>query len=656
MKASLVLGVTCAVLSILLPSAIGRTQSNNPAFDIVLRNGTILDGSGGRPYKADVGISSGAITAIGDLRSARAAIDLEVGGLYVAPGFINIHSHASVDGLPRAENMLTQGVTTEILNPDGFGSAHIAAQLARSAASGLALNIGAYIGFNAVWQAVIGVVDRRPTEDELNRMRRLVEVGLEQGAWGVSAGLDYVPARYASTDEIVSVVQVARKWRTNFPNHERLTQESNFSSRIGISETLAIARAAGLMPVITHVKAGRREGGTARDVVAMMTTATSSGLYTAADVYPYLAGQTGLGALLIPGWAQEGGRYEMLKRFEDPALRARIVTETERTLGARFGGAEAIYLPTTRQELVEVMQAQNVSAGEAIVRVLAQANVPAILRFGVESDVVTFLQHPTTSIACDCGATTRTLIHPRYYGTFPRVLGRYVREQKVLTWAEAIRKMTALPAATIGMVDRGFLAVGMAADVTVFDPNQIVDRATYENPAQLSEGVRHVIVNGRMALRDGEVTGQPGGRILARTGHMPSRPMSADVSCRVSARTRLSDAPRTSAQEATVELDVSQRASARRATGFFRFRDSKNSLMIEATEFGFVQVAERWATFSGRARSSPSGAELPFKVIVDQADPFQSGAATVRVNLEGFADAVVRLASDAVQVTPSTRR
>jgi N-acyl-D-amino-acid deacylase len=647
MRTPFVLGVTTwAVLSLLLPSALGQTPARTAAFDIVLRNGTILDGSGGPPYKADVGIARGAIMAIGNLRSARAPVDLDVRGLFVAPGFINIHSHASGYGLARAENMLTQGVATEILNPDGFGSVDLREQLARLASLGLAVNIGAYIGFNAVWQEVIGIVDRRPTDDDVNRMRGLVERGLEQGAWGVSAGLDYVPGRYASTDEVVSVVQVARKWRTNFPNHERFVAESNVGVRAGISETLAIARAAGLMPVITHVKAGRTEGNTAPALVAMMTDATSSGLYTAADVYPYLAGFGRPGALLLPGWAQEGGRADMLKRFADPALRARIIAETEQMLRARLGGADAVYLPRTRQELVDVMQAQNISAGEAIVRIVEQAEVAAIMRFGVESDLVAFLRNPTTSVACDCGASISASVHPRFYGTFPRVLGRYVREQKVLTWAEAIQKMTALPAATIGMVDRGVLAVGMAADVTVFDPNRVIDRATYENPAQFSEGIRHVVINGRMALRNGKVAGQPSGRVLARTVHMPSRPLSVGVSRSVSART----------QEATVELDVRQDANDRRATGVFRFRDAEKNLMIEATELGIVQVAERWASFSGRARVSPSGAERPFTVTVDQVDPFQSSTATVWVHLEGFPDATVALASDAVRIMPSELR
>src|SRR5262249_36880096 len=296
----------------------------------------------------------------------------------------------------------------------------------------------------------------------------LVNQGLENGAWGVSAGLDYVPARFATTDEVVRVVEVARTWRTNFPNHDRVTAETNFSGRAGISETLAIAQGAGLTPVITHVKSTGQELGTAKHIIAMMTTATTSGFYTAGDVYPYIAGQTRLHALLVPGWAQEGGRPAMVARFADPALRARIVAETEQTLRGRLGGPDAVYLPATRQQLVDIMRAENVSAGEAIVRITEKSEVSAILRFGVESDVITYLQHPTISVACDCGATASPFVHPRFYGTFPRVLGRYVREQKVLTWEDAVRKMTALPAATIGMVDRGLLAVGMAADVTVF--------------------------------------------------------------------------------------------------------------------------------------------------------------------------------------------
>ena len=633
-----------AALSLLAVVAVVHAQSRS--FDIIVRGGTILDGLGGTPYEADLGISTGAIAAIGDLRGAAAAVDLDARGLYVAPGFINIHSHASAPGLPRAANMLTQGVTTEIINPDGFGPADISTQMATLARPGLAVNIGAYIGFNAVWQAVMGTLNRRPTDDDVTGMRGLVERGLEHGAWGVSAGLDYVPGRYARTDEIIRVLGDLRKWRTNFPNHERLTEASNFSGEAGIAETLAIARAAGLMPVITHVKADRRKPEGAAAVIAMMTTATSGGLYTAADVYPYVAGQTFLSRLLIPAWAQEGGRADMLRRFADATTRARIVAETDRVLVARFGGPEAVYLPAVRRELVDVMRADGVGAGEAIVRLVEQRDPPAILRFGVERDVVAFLQHPPTSIACDCGAIPSGVpgVHPRFFGTYPRVLGRYVREQQALTWPQAIRKMTALPAATIGMVDRGILAVGMAADVTVFDPQRVIDRATYEDPAQPSEGIRHVVVNGRVALRAGQLTGERAGAVLVRTPHMPSRQAGMRGTRRVFVRAAASDARRTpgSVQELTVELDVQQDADGRHAKGVFRVREGGNGVAVEALELGILQVDNRWATFSGRARVTAAPQELPFRVVVDQDAPFRPGG-VVWVLVPGVYDATVPL-------------
>ena len=510
------------LLVAMLALALGDLSAQPPpAFDIILRHGTILDGSGLPRFRGDVAIANGFIARVGDLSKDRAAVEVDAAGLYVTPGFINIHSHASPSALPTAENMLTQGVTTEIINPDGGGSTDLLDQLGRASAAGLALNVGGYIGFNAAWSEVMGPAERRAGPDDIEKMRAIVGRGLESGAWGVSAGLDYKPAYYAPVEEVVRVVDVAAKWRTNFPNHDRLTPESKFSSRVGVGETIAIGEKAGLFPVVTHMKAQGVEQGTAGDLLAMMESATRRGAYTAADAYPYLAGQTGLGALMIPAWAQDGGRDAMLARFTDPGQRARIVAETEQAMNARFNGAEGVFLPATKQQLVDVMREMNVSAGEAVVRILEGGNVSAILRFGSEADLVKILKHPTTSIACDCGASTETRQHPRAFGSFPRVLGRYVREQKVLTWEDAIRKMTALPANTIGMVDRGLLAPGMAADVTVVDPSTVIDHATYEDAGQLSEGIRHVLVNSRFALREGKVTGEQGGRVLTRTAHAP---------------------------------------------------------------------------------------------------------------------------------------
>jgi N-acyl-D-amino-acid deacylase len=616
-------------------STLSAQQPSEPRFDLIIRHGTVFDGSGFGRYRADVAISNGFIARVGDLADARAATEIDASGLYVAPGFINIHSHASVDALPTAENMLTQGVTTEILNPDGGGGVDLTQQLARASAAGLALNIGAYIGFNSVWTQVMGPADRRASPEEIDRMRALVVKGLEAGAWGVSAGLDYKPAYYAQVEEVIRVVEPAGRWRTNFPNHDRLTPESNYSSKAGVAETIAIGEKSGLVPIVTHMKSQGLEQGRAGELLALMEQATKRGHYTAADAYPYLAGQTGLGALMVPAWAQDGGRDKMLERFKDPAQRARIAAETEQAMNARFGGPEGVFLPATKRQLVDVMREQQTAAGETVLRILEQGNTSAILRFGSEADLVKILQHSTTSIACDCGASTDTRQHPRAWGTFPRVLGHYVRETKALTWEEAIRKMTALPATTIGLVDRGYLAPGMAADVTVFDPVTVIDHATYDDAGQLSDGIRHVLINGRFALRDGKVTGEQGGRVLARTAHMPSRPMDTSVRVLDIDDLALTDLKRTGTRgEVRLAIDVGQSPWEPRPAGTFRLTDGGSTL--EAIALGVLQTAKGWVSLTARVRIRPSGEERSALVIIELADPFVDGRPrTVTITLDG---------------------
>ena len=508
--------------------------------------------------------------------------------------------------------MLTQGVTTEIVNADGSGPLDLDAQLAGAAARGLAVNLGANIGFNSAWSEVVGLADRRPSPDDVARMQRLVTAGLAAGAWGVSAGLDYKPAYFAQTEDVIKVVEVARTWRTAFTNHDRVTPESGFSSLAGMAETIAVGARTGVVPVITHMKVQGHEQGRADAILAQMREATDRGVYTAADVYPYLAGQTGLVAFTIPGWAQDGGREAMLKRFADPAQRARIVKEAETAMAARFGGPSGVYLPSLKRELTDVMRELQVPAGEAVVRLLEQGSPGIIARFGIEADLVRILQHPTASVACDCGAVEREAAHPRYYGTFPRVLGRYVREQQALTWEDAVRKMTGLPAATIGMVDRGRLAVGMAADVVVFDPATVIDHATFEAPMQPSVGIRHVLVNGRVALRDGAPTGERAGQPLRRSVHMPTRPMNA--------RGPLTAVRRVAAGDVAATIDVRQPTDAHRADGTFRLTQKASGVALEMTEFGQLQTAPAWASFTGRARLRPSEPERPVIVILDGDD------------------------------------
>ena len=635
-----------AAIVLLVQTLIGGQPSGaTDRLDIIVRNGTIVDGTGSAPYRGDVGIAGAHIARVGDLSRATAALEIDANGLYVAPGFINLHSHAAPAALASAENMLTQGVTMELLNSDGGGRSNLAEQLGEAAVNGLALNIGAYIGFNSAWTTVIGEADRRPTPDEITRMREILTANLEQGAWGVSAGLDYKPAYYATTEEVVEVVKAAAPYRTNFTNHDRVIPETKYSSRAGIAETIGIGSRAGLVPVITHMKVQGREQGSAAEALGLMRDATARGNYTAADAYPYLAGQTGLGALLVPAWAQDGGRDKMLERFRDPAARTRITAEVEEAMGARFGGPHGVFLPATRRELVDVMKEMDAPAGETVLRLLETENQGAILRFGTEADLIRILQHPSTSVACDCGASLPGRgSHPRNYGTYPRVLGHYVREKKALTWPAAIRKMTLLPAATIGMIDRGAVAVGMAADITVFDPATVIDRATYDEPALLSEGIRHVIVNGVVALADGRPTGERGGRVLTRSKSMPSRPAPAFGAERITARGELSADARPDVMRITIE--VSQDRSARSAKGTVKIVDSAGTTVLEARDFGIIQRHEGWASFTGRGLTHPAQEYRAFSVVVQRSDPWQRDrAASIAVNVDGGFQTAGRAAS-----------
>jgi len=614
-----------AVLGVLLAATtLTQAQTTTTQYDLIIRGGTVIDGSGSPGVAADVAIVRGHIARVGALAGQKAAAEIDATGLYVTPGFINIHSHATPEGLQRAENMLAQGVTTEIINADGGGPTDLDNQLHRLRIAGLAVNVGANIGFNAIWASVMGPNDRRPTPEDVQKMRSLVLRGLEQGAYGVSAGLDYKPGYYASAEEVGRVVDVARPWRTSFPNHDRLTPESNYSSRVGVAETIAIAGRSGLVPIVTHMKAQGREQGSAPALLKMMDEATAKGTYTAADVYPYLAGQSGLAALMIPGWALDGGRDAMLERFANPEDRARIVKDAESAMQARFGGPEGVYATGHKKELVDAMKEFGVtSPGEALVRLLEQQDGGAILRFGVESDLVAFLTHPSTSVACDCGAVVPgNASHPRFYGSFPRVLGRYVREQKSLTWEEAIRKMTSLPAATIGLVNRGVIATGMAADIAIFDPATVIDRATFEAPTAMPEGVRHVLVNGKVAWRDGAPTGDRSGAVLLRGPHEPSRAASTGIERKVSGRTQ--------ASEVDVNLSIEQAPGGRGARGRFRFLDRTSKTTIEMVEPGLLQVAPGWAAVTGRGKIGND--ERAFTVIVERADPLdERGSSTITI-------------------------
>lgn len=611
-----------AVLVFLSAARVVSAQPTPATYDIILRGGTIVDGTGAARYRADVAVTGGSIVRVGDLSKARARNDIDVRGLMVAPGFINIHSHAFPSVLPTAENMLTQGVTSELLNADGAGPLDIGAQLDGYAAQGLAVNIAASAGFNSVWASVMGSSDTRPTPAQIEKMRGLILANLERGAFGVSAGLDYKPAYFATVPEVIDVLSPTRPWRTFFPNHDRLAPETGFSSRKGMEETMAIGDGTGLVPVFTHMKVQGHEQGTATAVLDMMRNATVAGRWVAADVYPYLAGQTSLAALIIPGWAQDGGIARMRERFADSTLRRRIVVEADQAIAARFNGAQSILLNVTGRRLSDIMRQQGAKTpGEAVVNILETESPSAILSFGAEADLIKILQYPDAVIACDCGAWLETRAHPRGFGTFPRILGHYVRETRTLTWEQAVRKMSGLPASLIGLVDRGLIAPGMAADIAVFDTATVIDRATYEVPNAKSEGIRVVLVNGVVALRDGAVTGGRGGVAMRRTGMMPSRQLRVATGRRITASGIVQQKGVMAAKSITV--DIRQPTGARSARGTLRLVTAQGDT-ARALSFGVLQSTDDWATVSGIMRVK--GTDRAFTAIFDRRNPLLDGA------------------------------
>jgi N-acyl-D-amino-acid deacylase len=632
------------VVTIALTSSAGPAvpaSAKGAAFDTVLLGGTVFDGTGRPGRRVDVGVTGGYITAVGDLSHAPARRIVNVTGRYVAPGFIDLHSHALPTALPTAVNSLTQGVTTEILNPDGGYPVYLPGdtrfQLAAYSALGLAINIGTYTGFNTKWDSIVGNKDVDASPAEIASMRKSILKDLSEGAFGVSAGLDYTPASFASTDEVVRVVSVARGWRTNFPNHERLTPETGLRSTVGIAETLEIGKRAGIAPMITHMKIQGHEQGKAPEVLASLRAVTKTGSYAPADVYPYLAGQTGLATLIIPTWAQDGGRSAMLARFKDPAQRKRIVKEAETSMRDRFNGPGGVDVIGVG-ELTAEMAKRHAGAGETVVEILEASDRNAILTFGVEKDLRRILRYENAAIATDGGAFTNPK-HPRYYGTYPRVLGRYVRQLGLLTWPDAIRKMSGLPATIIGLSDRGFLVPGMRADITVFNPRTILDHATYENPTALSTGVEQVFVNGVQALKDGVPTHRHGGRTLRRTTHEPTRPMSVDVNQGVAVRGTITHQGRRAG--VSVALSVKQGAREAKASGTFRLEDPRYGLTLDLTDVGLLQSAQNWASFVGIAKvtctrvslcalaSLTSSRYQPIRVTIDRADPTAPGRVAI---------------------------
>lgn len=498
-------------------------------YDILLRGGRVLDGTGNPWYYADIGISGERIAAVGDLGRASAARVIDVRGLYVVPGFIDPHSHAgpglATAALSGATPLLAQGITTVVINPDGGGAVDLEAQRRQLNAQHPGVNVALLVPHGSVRARVLGMQDRTPTATELARMEALVRAGMAAGAFGLSSGPFYAPGSYAGTAELIALARVAAASGGVYTSHIRDESDYTVGVAAAVDEVISVAREARLPGIVTHVKAlGPHVWGMAPMLAARIDSARASGVEVFADQYPYEASSTSLSAALVPRWALAGGDSALDRRLAEPATRARIEREMRDNL-ARRGGADRIqfarYVPDPSIEgrtLRQVADARRTEPSAEALRLL-RAGHAGIVSFNMDStDIVTFMRQRWTMTSSDGDLVPlgQGVPHPRAYGTFPRKLRKYALEDGVLDLADAVRSMTTLPATVFRMAGRGALRPGAMADVVVFDPARVRDRATYTRPHQLAEGMVYVLVNGTVAIDGGRITGARGGRVLSR--------------------------------------------------------------------------------------------------------------------------------------------
>jgi dihydroorotase/N-acyl-D-amino-acid deacylase len=554
------------VAVILIEARRGQAHGAYPAdapYDIVIRNGHIFDGTGSPWYSGDVAIRDGRIAAIGRLGDVPAKRTIDAYGAAVAPGFIDMLGQSELTILvdPRTPSKIFQGITTEVTgeggsvaplndslireNQDEYSHYGITVDwrtlreyFAHIEKQGIGINVADYVGATQVRQMVIGDDDRAPTAAELDQMKALVHQAMQQGAMGVSTSLEYAPAPYAKTDELIALASEAAKFGGIYASHIRNEGDGEMEA---LEETARIGREAKIPVEIWHLKAaGKSNWGRMPQVVAFIDKQRAAGLDITADTYAYTAWNNSLSAF-VPPWAHDGGDAKLIARLQDPAARARIKREMDTPTKdwdnewSEVPGPEGILisavqnpklLPLQGKTIADIAKAQGKDPKDALFDVLIEdKGATNVSVFGMqESDVALALKQPWVSIDNDSSAASLEGVlgqehpHPRAYGTFPRILRKYVREEKLLTLPEAIRKFSSLPAERMGFTDRGVLKAGMWADVVVFDPAAIHDVATFENPNQYSQGMEFVLVNGVPVISDGKMTGERPGRVLRGPG------------------------------------------------------------------------------------------------------------------------------------------
>jgi N-acyl-D-amino-acid deacylase len=552
------------VLLFIAPFVTAQSQMEAAGPDIVIHGGRIMDGTGNPWYAGDLAITDGRIVAIGKIPAGIAKRVIEANGMVVAPGFIDMLGQSETALLidNRSVSKLAQGITSEITGEGGSIAPQNALTIAaaqpsldpyhlkidwttldqywqRLAKKGTPVNIGTYVGAAQVREAVLGDVNRAPTAEELEKMKALVEQAMQQGALGISTALIYPPGHYAKTEELIELAKVAARYGGIYATHMRSEGQNEVAA---IREALRIGEEAGLPVEIFHLKvSGKSRAGKMIDIVRMIQQARDRGQDVTADMYPYLAGATAL-ASSLPPWVADGGMDKLLERLRDPTVRQRIKTEMsatgERTwenLYLDSGGAPGVMVASvvnpelkqyTGKTVAEIAQAQKKDRLDALMDfVLADKGLSGALYFiASEEDLQTGLRQPWTSIGLDAnelsldGPLFEPHTHPRSFGSMPRFLGHYVRDLQLMPLEQAIRKITSLPAQREHLVGRGLIKEGFFADITIFDPGSIVDKATYTQPAQLAEGVKYVIVNGQVAFENGKATGAMAGKALKGRG------------------------------------------------------------------------------------------------------------------------------------------
>jgi N-acyl-D-amino-acid deacylase len=513
-----------ALLLLAAPS-VASVQTQTP-FDVLIRNGRVVDGTGNPWRLADIGIRAGHIVELGRLGDAAAARVIDASGLTVTPGFIDVHSHASnglAGGLKDGRQLIAQGLTTVVLNPDGGGPTDIKAQRAGYEQRGIGINVALYVPHGSIRREVIGMADREPTSAELERMVGLVRAGMTAGAIGLSSGLYYAPGSYAKTEEVIAMAKAAGEAGGVYESHVRDEADYNIGVVAAIDEVIRISDEGHIPGIVAHMKAlGPSSWGLSKTLVEHIQGARDRGVEVWADQYPYDASGTGIVGALIPRWAEVGGRQEMLKRM-DGRDRDRLLADVRKNFERRGGPDKLVisfYTPDPALEgktLAEVAKAMKRTPEEAALDLLEKGDASLVSFNMSEDDIALIMRQPFTMTCTDGDLVPfgNGKPHPRGNGAFARKLRLYVNERGVIDLPFAIRSMTSLPASVFGMKDRGELRAGAWADVLVFDPAKVRDAATYQQPHQLSEGVRYALINGVLVKDDQTWTGKLAGKVVA---------------------------------------------------------------------------------------------------------------------------------------------